>query len=198
MKLSRLRISAAALLFTSGLGWWATRHKELPAPTPAGIGVTADNSRWEVLFDGKRPLAERLSRARRIDGSFPLPLLEAKTREFGPESAGQFAEHHFAIWNEIIGQCRRRNLQPGSLSVFLIGEIQNPALPPVIRDYAVQHLAHWICPGSPEHPGERENEKRRQGVELLCAIAGDGSVRGLSIPGTALLALSRNGKKPGL
>ena len=64
-----------------------------------------------------------------------------------------------------------------------------PGMLPVLRDYAAQHLSLWIVEPENGQPGERNAQNRSAGLELLCRMVGDPTIREQSLPGTILLAL---------
>lgn len=189
MKRTGLLLTAgcALLLAAAGAGWLLFHAEDQPSATAAAPGVV---SPWAPLFDSALPSAERLALARRLDGSFDLSSLKPWIHDRQLEGQGAVPAEDRLVYNEILDQSRQRGLFPGTLGRFLMADLADPALDPVLRDYALQQLALWLSAGGSGQPAETDPARRQEGLSALLGILKDETLRQTTLPGTALLSLA--------
>jgi len=117
----------------------------------------------------------------------PTPAdLKALSEFLCREQALDETEFGQGVKNEILDHLCELN--PEGLRAMLGGMIEDRALNPVIRDYALQHLMeHWqrLAGSGPDEMSRRERE---EGIRAMWTAAEE---TGNSLAGTALLGLSR-------
>lgn len=185
-------IPAAALLLASGAllcwGWLAATRGPLPGGTNP-VAAEAAN-RWAPIFDSNVPSSIRLQLAASVDGSFSLAALESWAAAQELRAEGGNMETAFLIYNEVLDQGLRRGIFPTTYGRFLISTVQSSGLDPVFRDYSAQHLAPWVSSYQSGQPSEPDAALRNEAVDVLAQVAADTSLLGLSLSGTALMALA--------
>ncbi|MES2571434.1 MAG: hypothetical protein V4710_15445 [Verrucomicrobiota bacterium] len=90
---------------------------------------------------------------------------------------------HWVI-NEVMGALRIQKAPHPGLATTLIAISRNQANGVVLRDYALQHLAHWILPGRPAEP--RDKNARQ---EIVTAFMDAAREVEQTFSGTALRSL---------
>ena len=167
-----------AALFAGAAGvvlWWALPRggavTEVEAPPPAP-------DRWAPLLREETPFQDRLALARSLEASFDLNRLTPWLSRWDDHLASHpVAERDFVVFNEVLEQARLRDYPREDLRAYLLAAGLDADLPPVARDYALQHLALLL-----------EDSRDDSGLilETLCTALEDSSLYGTSIPGTTL------------
>jgi hypothetical protein len=107
---------------------------------------------------------------------------------------GEAPEHWYVVANDIMEQLKLRDPDASRYCTRLLALLDDARQPPVLRDYAVQHLAAWLDPRRPMPPGAagpagRIAALRSSVISALAQTATDPSIATTSIPGTVLMAL---------
>lgn len=148
------------------------------------------SDRWQALVDDFVPREERLELAREIHAGLPpqdVDFLFASLRH-KPLSGDE--EKWWVVMNEIMENMRKFGVGTDRYSEVLGGLVADPSQPPVVRDYAIQHLAQWLSPAAQDlSPGEGDEAKRRQAISRIVLAIRDPSSLRTTIPGTGLMAL---------
>ncbi len=149
-----------------------------PRLSPGISQITDPDVHWEERVLAVRKLPPHL------DGQSVAHLL-AFLKE--PPATGE--ENWYLVCNEIMEVLRKRNMLPGSYTRSLTGLIISAKADPIIRDYAVQHLAQWI--GGLD-PAARELDEVLAGSAFTAMLAEAAKPEngGLTLSGTALHALT--------
>jgi hypothetical protein len=95
----------------------------------------------------------------------------------------------YLVCNEIMEVLRKQNLSAELYTDKHLALIQDPAVDPIIRDYAAQHLAQWISGIQPD-AAEGDAEKASSAFWAMSAVAADPSNGQLTLVGTTLNALA--------
>jgi hypothetical protein len=129
----------------------ATANSGIPAQNapclPQIESMRDSNLHWESRIQAVRELPEKLD-----DASVGQLFRLLRT----PQSSDM--ESWYLVCNQILETLRQRELPDGVYTKELISLVKSPSAHPVIRDYAVQHLALWI---SGINPASRENDSAR-------------------------------------
>lgn len=108
-------------------------------------------------------------------------------------------------------QLRRQHIAPDRYPQALLAILQDPTAPEVLRDYAVQHLGHWLSPRiestqpnvfladpteptepnaiSPSSPLQHDSAFLQRTLTKLNTLIADPDLAHTSIPGTTLMLL---------
>lgn len=220
MSFSKSKLLTAAFL-AAALVAAATLYIWKPDTPPSGVATASSETRanpramnreskllarWQPLTDDSLAWQARIEIARRIDST----LSETEAAHFlailSRDPAPGREEDWWVVMNEIMEQMRKHGLGAGQYTEALSAIIKDPANHPVVRDYAVQHLAQWLAPAGPETagtdsvlqnpsahqatlPGEKDPQLIADGLETIVTIIADQTVSDTTIPGTALMYL---------
>jgi hypothetical protein len=206
-----LTVSAAVLLGAAGFFAWKTSRpgpaQELPA-TPAKSKSVSNQespapSRLEAVLDPGKPWQARIDFLR---SSLRSECDESEIRDMyqmlarGP-AAGELSEHWYVIANDLMEQLRLRDPDQQRFSTRLLDILDDTRQPPVLRDYAVQHLASWLNPRSsqaaPASAARPSPETAALVLDRLAAAAMDPAHSQGTIPGTTLMMLTSLVRAPG-
>jgi hypothetical protein len=192
-----------ALLGAAGVFAWRNRSASpAEAAAPPALRVphqspraVSQPSQLEFLTDIGQPYQARVIQFRNALAagcSEPeLRFLYQLLKKSPPK--GELPEHWFVIANDIMIQILANETDPGRFSNNLIGLLNSPHQPDVIRDYAVQHLATWLNPRSAQATATRlptaSPEIAAQVLQSLAAAAIDPALEQSTIPGTTLMIL---------
>lgn len=200
LKTPSLKFIIPLLLLGAGAAVWWTQEKEPPsqAPGPPSASRTrvprAQGNRFTTLTDESIRWQVRVDRLRRLDAT---TLNTAETRHLYAllrhKPASQHREAWWTVLNEIMEQMRRQAIAPDLYTDTLSAIIGDPAVHPVARDYAVQHLGIWITPRpsvTGVAPHEQNPEKVAGAIEAITAVITEPAVQHTTIPGTALMVLA--------
>lgn len=156
------------------------------SPQPTRLNFLSDTSQpYQVRIDQLRSLL--------VDGcSEPELRFLYQLLEKAPP-ASELPEHWYVIANDIMAMVHTHETDPQRFSSQLIGLLNAPHQPEVIRDYAVQHLATWLNPGSSQSGATRlpaaSPEIAAEVLDSLAAATTDPALEQSTIPGTTLMML---------
>lgn len=167
-------------------------HTASLAPRVATRPVPASrhDARLDSLKDASISWQQRVALCRqlithetsRADVDFLFTLLH--------DTRSHAAEEWFVVANEIMETMRHEGAGASHYTAVLSSLAASRDAHPVIRDYAVQHLAMWLYPTLPGAPGETDPARRQSGLDAILALAADSSLSQTSVPGTSLMALA--------
>ena len=208
-KRSALIVSAAIVLGAAGLFAWKSSRpgpaRELPA-TPAKSKSVRNQenpapSRLEAVLEPGKPWQARIDFLRT---ALRAECGEGEIRDMyqllarGP-SVNELPEHWYVIANDLMEQLRLRDPDERRFSTRLLGILDDARQPPVVRDYAVQHLAAWLSPQSPQaaQAARPSPETAALVLDRLASAAMDPAHSQSTIPGTTLMMLTSLARAPG-
>lgn len=113
----------------------------------------------------------------------------------GPQQ-GEIPEHWYVIANDLMEQLRRRDSDERRFSSAMLGILEDSRQPPVIRDYAVQHLAAWLNPARPAANRPVSNAGTPDSGTGTFPETGDGQPRPAEIASEVLSALVKAATNP--
>jgi hypothetical protein len=187
-------------------GFVAWKNLNSPAPTRATAEVpflaplsprraSPQFSRLIFLTDASQPYQVRIDQFRNIlvDGcSEPELRFLYQLLEKAPP-ASELPEHWYVLANDIMVMIHTHETDPQRFSSQLIGLLNAPHQPEVIRDYAVQHLATWLNPVSSQAGATRlpaaSPEIAAEVLASLAAAVTDPALAQSTVPGTTLMML---------
>jgi hypothetical protein len=133
---------------------WAWKSRQLPAQgsaapaTPRASAGPAIPEALRPLTDTALPWQVRVDLLRRAlgarAGEAEVAGLYGLLEKGAPE--GELPEHWYVIANDIMEQLRLHDPDESRFAAKLLAFLNDTRQPPVLRDYAVQHLASWINP----------------------------------------------------
>jgi hypothetical protein len=183
---------------------WKSLKREAPRPTAEALPTRtlrpaaqarSKPARLEFLTDIGQPYQARIIQFRNATTSGcsepELRFLYKLLEESPPK--GELPEHWFVIANDIITKILANETDPERFASNLIGLLNSPQQPDVIRDYAVQHLATWLNPRSAQASATRlataSPEIAAQVLQSLAAATIDPTLEHSTVPGTTLMML---------
>jgi hypothetical protein len=168
----------------------ATARAQAPPAVPEALKPLTDTARpWQGRVDLLRQaLKSRCGEEERV---YLYHLLETGARRGGAP------EDWYVVANDIMEQLRLRDPDATRFCTRLLALLDDAKQPPVLRDYAVQHLAAWLDPrannfraGSTARGGRlRSRETDAAVLAGLAAAATRPELQGTTIPGTACMVL---------
>ncbi len=147
-------------------------------PTPGMSRIEDAGLHWEERIAAVKELPEEL-------GSGTVKALF----DILNDSSGQSTRDWYVVCNEIMDLLRRRHLPPGSYSDAMVSLIASEKSDPIIRDYAVQHLAQWVS-GIDADWKENEPEMIAMALDAMVLEAVDVENAEITLPGTTFNALA--------
>lgn len=204
-----------AVLGGAGIYAWKAQSPSPPSPVANSAPTTqqpASNhpaipSRFAFLSDSSQPWQLRIELLRKAlsseCGEREIRDLYDHLTKGAPQ--GELPEHGYVIANEVMEQLRRHDSDPKRFSSSLLHVLQDSRQPLVIRDYAVQHLATWLNPRSPQATEDNPSrssasptpEIAAQVLQSLVAATTDPELATTTIPGTTLMMLVNLVRNPG-
>jgi hypothetical protein len=194
-----------AVLAVQGYLVWRRNQPASPHPQPQ---IATDEGRL------RPPPADALNRfAFYSDGSIPYQMRIARLREALAEScsagdldclyhvlitlprpAKENEERWFVLANELMGQLCLRDPDARRFTRQFLALLGDGSRHPVLRDYAVQHLAAWVdarrsLPPGAVTPARDNTTLRGQVIASLANAAMDPALASTTVPGTVLMAL---------
>jgi hypothetical protein len=184
---------------------WAWKSRQLPAQGSAAPGAPAAPraSAGPAIPEALRPLSDTARPSEvRVDllrralksrcGEDELVYLYHLLERGAPR--GEAPEHWYVVANDIMEQLRLRDPDESRYCARLLALLGDARQPPVLRDYAVQHLALWLdprrpTPAGPAGPAGGIAALRGSVITSLAQTAADPSIATTSIPGTVLMVL---------
>ena len=157
----------------------AQAQKEtVPRLSPGIARITDPGVHWEERVQAVRDLPSRL-------GEESVSQLFAFLEQ--PPASGE--EKWYLVCNEIMEVLRKRNMVPGIYTKSLTKLVTSPSADPMIRDYAVQHLAQWAS-GIDPAACEPDQALAVSAFASMHAEAGNSKNGALTMVGTACNALA--------
>ncbi|MBK1883782.1 hypothetical protein JIN85_15295 [Luteolibacter pohnpeiensis] len=180
------------------VGWRLSDGQKYPvAKTANKNGAEKHNS--ESVVPTKPSAIETITNAsldweQRVQAVRDLPIqLEASQIEqlfaYLEQPTPKDKESFYLVCNEIMEVLRKRRLAPDEYSINLMKLIESPSANPLIRDYAVQHLAQWIS-GMDTFAMESNRELASQTFDAMLVEVNDPANYGLTMTGTTLSSLA--------
>lgn len=192
-----------AVLAVQGLLLWRAYRKPdappaAPAPAAAQRPPTADEmARFAFFTDGAIPHQLRISMLRQTfaEGcsSADLACLYQLLLETKPPGRDG-EEIRFVLANDLMGQLCRHDPDPDRFTGRLVSYMGDSSRHPVLRDYAVQHLAAWLdprraLPRGSVPPATGWSALRASVLAALARTASDPALAATTVPGTVLMSL---------
>lgn len=160
-------------------------------PRPAKLRLEVQKNQWSVITQDNLPRHQRLDLVHQITENLDSEdtAILFSTMRHVPASGSE--ADWYVILNELMGQMSTHGVGADQYSTHLGELIADTSLPEVVRDYAIQHLASWIAPPTPDQvPHEQDPELIRQSLAHIVTALQDPAAADTSIPGTALLMLT--------
>ncbi|MEI7910009.1 MAG: hypothetical protein WCK77_10265 [Verrucomicrobiota bacterium] len=194
-----------AVLVTQGYLLWRRHRPASPPPRPpaeASAGrlhpPSADAlARFAFYSDCSIPHQSRITRLREA-------LAESCSAEdldclyhlliTCPRPAKESEGHWFVLANDLMSQLCRRDPDAGRFTRQFLAVMGDASRNPVLRDYAVQHLAAWVdprrqAPRGATVPAGGIIALRRSVITSMAKTAIDPTLASTTVPGTVLMAL---------
>lgn len=202
IKSARWFLILAALVLTCGGGVYAWKARS-PSPVATVIAPVRHSRRAPVnptpslmatISDSGQPWQVRIDHLRKdLQDKCGEPEILALYQLLAQgQPKGELPEHWYVIANDLMAQLRLRDPDPQRFSSKMLGLLRDPQQPPVLRDYAVQHLTTWINPRTQEAVGATcvaGSEISTHVLQSLVSAATDPALEQTSIPGTTLMMI---------
>ena len=186
---------AATVVFLPSCRQDSGKAPSADEPNPTATAAGTRSLRSSSLSDLANPSIPSELRMRRIRALKMEALSQADREELL-----QFLEHRplhesAQMWapvlNEVMNFLVRTGMEGHLLTPALLALLQDEEAPMILRDYALQHLAHWSNETREfEETFEPDAELRQQSWAFMGGLILDPSLRESSIPATALRVLS--------
>lgn len=162
----------------------STNRRPAPAPSRFGFVVDAGQS-WQVRVARLRTeLAGEC-------GEADIRALYQMLASGCPK--GEVPEHWYVIANDIMNHLLAHETDSNRFSTRMVGLLEDPRQPEVIRDYSVQCLASWLSPNSASNGASSLPSPTPEGatevLRAMVASATSPELEQTSIPGTTLMML---------
>lgn len=145
---------------------------------PQIADITDTGLHWEMRIQAVRDLPENL-------GASSTEKLFAFLKT--PPASGE--KDWYLVANEVMEVLRKKNLVAGIYTDRVLELILTRTADPMIRDYAAQHLAHWIS-GMDPLACEGDEKKATDAFNKLCSVASAPENQSQTLCGTTLNALA--------
>lgn len=192
-----------AVLAAQGLLLWrAYRKPDTPPPAPQRVAderqpTAEEMARFAFFADGSIPHQARISMLRQIfaEGCSPADLACLYRFLLAAEFPGKDTrEVRFVLANDLMGQLCSHDPDPDRFTGRLIAYMGDSSRHPVLRDYAVQHLAVWLdprraLPRGSLPPAAGWPALRASVLDALARTATDPALASTTVPGTVLMSL---------
>jgi hypothetical protein len=154
-------------------------------------------ARFAFFTDGAIPHQLRISMLRQSfsEGCSPADLACLYQLLNGTKPSGKDDEETwFVLANDLMGQLCRYDPDPDRFTGRLVAYMGDSSRHPVLRDYAVQHLAAWLdprraLPRGSTPPATSWSALRASVLDALARTATDPVLASTTVPGTVLMSL---------
>lgn len=203
-----LGIGLLAICLTVAAGVWWRSHEpsEFKKSTDTAITLSPTDEAVEasdefqlklkreralaLILDDEVEWFERVEAVRELPEYGVDETVLASLYAYLRREADQREEHWYVVANEVMELLRKQNLDPESYSDEMLRLIGKSSVPPVTRDYAIQHVTQWIAHPDADLPVEQEVGFRDRVFRELLVELEAGRNRELDLMGTGLTALA--------